>query len=114
MGRLMQPLTLCAYEVDVEPVFDAPDGARRAALQVNDHELVCRSWEAEMLEGSLPSSQALADRLISAGYVGMLVRSYAVGAEPEDTNLLLWKWSSRRPGRVIPVDDERRLSSGSR
>ena len=26
LGRRMQPLTLCAYEVDVEPVFDSLDG----------------------------------------------------------------------------------------
>ena len=29
LGRPMQPLTLCAYEVDAEPVFDAMDDERR-------------------------------------------------------------------------------------
>ena len=29
LGRRMQPLTLCAYEVDVEPVFDSLDGDRK-------------------------------------------------------------------------------------
>ena len=113
MGRRMQPLTLCAYEVDVQPVFDSLDRVRRAALQVNDHELACHSWEAEMLAGSEPASQALAERLVSAGYVGMLVRSFAVGAGSKDINLVLWEWVSQRPRRVVLIDDEHRLSTGT-
>ena len=114
LGRRMQPMTLCAYEVDVEPVFDSLDRARRAALQVNDHELACRSWEGEMLAGLLPASQALAERLVSASYVGMLVRSFAVGAGSKDINLVLWEWGPQRPCRVVLIDDERRLSTDSR
>ena len=113
LGRRMQPLTLCAYEVDLDPVFDSLDRAARVALQVRDHELDCRSWEAQMLDGSVPPSQALADRVISAGIVGMLVPSFAVGAGPEDLNLVIWKWGFQRPYRVILIDDERRLSTGS-
>ncbi|MDE2927921.1 MAG: RES domain-containing protein [Acidobacteriota bacterium] len=114
LGRRMQPLTLCAYDVDLEPVFDSRDGAVRAALQVDDHELDCRSWAAQMLDGSVPASQALADRLVSDGYVGMLVRSFAVAAGPGDINLVVWKWGSQRPCRVDLIDDESRLSTSSR
>ena len=32
LGRRMQPLTLCAYEVDTEPVIDAQNEYQRAAL----------------------------------------------------------------------------------
>ena len=71
---------LCAYEVDADPVFDALDEGRRTAMGVNDLELSCPAWEAEMLEGAVPSSQALADRLIAEGYMGMRVRSFAVGS----------------------------------
>ena len=114
LGRRMQPLTLCAYEVDLDPAFDSLDQAARVDLQVSDRELDCRSWEAQMLDGSVPPSQALADRLVSAGYVGMLVPSFAVGAGPEDLNLVIWKWGFQRPYRVNLIDDERRLSRGSR
>ena len=114
MGRRMQPVTLCAYEVDIEPVFDSLNTTQRVAFQVDDHELVCGAWEAEMLDGNLPASQALADRLISAGCVGMLVRSFAVGAGNEEINLVLWKWRSERPCRVILIDDECRLANSSR
>ena len=102
LGRPMQPLTLCAYEVDVEPVFDA--------LGVDDSDLACPTWEAEMLAAAVPASQALADRLIAKGYAGMRVRSFAAGTGPNDVNLVMWRWSSDRPARVVLIDDEARLS----
>ena len=86
----MQLIMLCAYEVDADPVFDALYENRRTAMGVNDLELSCPAWEAEMLKGAVRSSQALADRLIAEGYIGMLVRSFAVGAGPGDIVLVLW------------------------
>ena len=110
LGRPMQPLTLCAYAVDAEPVFDALDEAERRALDVKESALACPEWEAEMLAGAVPASQALADRLIAAGYAGMKVQSFAAGASADDLNLVLWSWSADRPERVVLVDDEGRLS----
>ena len=110
LGRPMQPLTLCAYEVDAEPVFDALDEERCRALGVLDSHLACPAWEAEMLAGSIPASQALAECLIAAGYVGMRVHSFAAGAGADDLNLVMWKWAFERPARVVLVDDEGRLS----
>ena len=110
LGRPMQPLTLCAYEVDAEPVFDTQDEARRRALGVNDFELSCPTWEAEMLAGAIPASQALADRLIASGYAGMRVRSFAAGTVTGDLNLVMWSWNSELPRRVVLIDDEGRLA----
>ena len=110
LGRPMQPLTLCAYEVDAEPVFDGMDDERRRALSVLDSHLHCPAWEADMLAGGIPASQALADRLIAAGYVGMRVRSFATGASADDLNLVMWRWGPERPARVVLIDDEGRLS----
>ena len=112
LGRPMQPLTLCAYEVDAEPVFDATNDERRRALGVTEADLACPTWEAEMLAGFVPAPQALADRLIAAGYAGIQVRSYATGAGLADLNLVLWKWGDNLPARVILIDDEGRLSRG--
>jgi RES domain-containing protein len=112
LGRPMQPLTLCAYEVDVEPVVDALDEDQCRALGVDDSDLVCPTWEAEMLAGVVPASQVLADRLIAAGYAGMQVWSFAAGTGTEDLNLVMWKWGSERPHRVVLIDDESRLSGG--
>ena len=63
-----------------------------------------------MLSGGVPASQALADRLIAAGCVGMRVRSFAAGAGPDDLNLVLWRWGPDRPARVNLIDDESRLA----
>ncbi len=106
----MQPLTLCAYEVDAEPVFDSRDEAERTAVGVTESELRCETWESEMLKGRDPPSQVLANRLIAAGQVGMLVPSFARGASVEDFNLVLWKWGPEPPARVVLIDDEGRLS----
>ena len=113
LGRPMQPLTLCAYEVDTEPIVDTLDEDQCRALGVNDSDLACPTWEADMLAGAVPASQALADRLIAAGYAAMRVRSFAVGAGAGEVNLVMWRWGSRRPHRVVLVDDEGRLFRGT-
>ncbi len=110
IGRPLQPITLCAYEVDAEPVFDALNPTEREALGVKTDEIFCRNWEREMLTGIVPASQLLADRLISAGYVGMRVQSFAPGTGTDDLNLVLWRWGNHRPGKVVLIDDEERLA----
>ena len=112
LGRPMQPLTLCAYDVDVEPVFDVLNEKRRLELGVSNSDLACPCWEAEMLAGAVPASQILADRLIAAGYAAMRIQSFAATAGNDDLNLVLWKWGSERPVRVILIADEGRLSGG--
>ena len=106
----MQPITLCAYEVDVSPVFDAQSKGQRQALGVRGSDLACPSWEKQMLAGRVPASQALGDRLIAEGYAGMVVRSFAAGASANDLNLVLWRWGSELPAKVVLIDDEARLS----
>ena len=41
LGRPMQPLTLCTYEVDPEPVFDALSEESCRSLNVSEHDLAC-------------------------------------------------------------------------
>ena len=109
-----QPVTLCAYEVDAEPIFDAADPQARTAHAVTALELDVPGWRREMLDGAIPASQALADRLVAAGFVGMRVRSFAPGSGPGDLNLVFWRWSDRRPSRIVVIDDEGRLLPGDR
>ena len=52
MGRPMQPLTLCAYEVDAEPIFDATDPSQLRRRRVAEADLACATWEADMLGGA--------------------------------------------------------------
>ena len=58
LGRSMQPITLCAYEVDAEPVFDTRDNSQRVALKVSESELACprgkrKCWKAGFLRRRL-------------------------------------------------------------
>ena len=106
----LQPVLVCAYEVDSEPVFDTRAAAHRREHAVTDEQLRCPNWERDMYSRSVPASHALADRLIAAGYAGMRVPSFAPAAGPDDMNLVLWSWSDRRPSRVALIDDEGRLA----
>ena len=110
LGGALQPLTLCSYEVDAEPVFNTTDPLNLTAAGVSQAELACPAWEAEMLAGLVPASQRLGERLLEAGYVGMLVRSFAAGAGAGDLNLVLWRWGDAYPARLTLVDDEARLA----
>ena len=57
-----------------------------------------------------PSSQARADQLITVGYVGMPVRSIAVGSSPDEINLVMWKCGASRPAKLTLIDDDGRHS----
>ena len=105
----MQPLVLCAYEVDVDPIFDAFDPSARAAHSVKQADIDCPTWRHDMFSGRTPASQALADRLVAAGFSGMRVDSYAAGADERDLNLVLWRWGDRPPTRVALIDEDDRL-----
>ena len=106
VGRPMQPLTLCAYEVDAEPVFDAEGPRVLQEANVDPSDVACPTWEADMLGGAVAASQVLAERLVAAGYVGMRVRGFAPGAGGEDMNLVMWHWGDDYPSRVATIDEE--------
>ena len=110
LGRSLQPITLCAYEVDSEPVFDATDPSARQSAGVLLKDLAS-DWLRDQEQGAVSTSQRFADRLITEGFAGMLVRSFRRGARPDDRNLVLWKWGDSLPSRVRLVDEEGRLAS---
>lgn len=110
LGRPMQPLTLCAYEVDAEPVFNAGDSSQLRQCGFREADLACPTWEADMLDGRVAASQRLAENLAETGYVGLLVRSCALGASESDVNLVMWRWGDAYPTRVTVVDEHDRLA----
>ncbi|MFO1039892.1 MAG: RES domain-containing protein [Geminicoccaceae bacterium] len=97
-----QPMTLCAYEVDCEDILDL-----RGVPELQS-DLAC-AWEAMALRGETPPSWTLADRLIAAGKAGILVPSFAKGAETQPGNAVFWRWGPEPPHRVRVVDDHGRL-----
>ena len=106
----LQPTVLVSYEAEIEAIFDSRDAALLAAEGVDAPALADPTWRDQMRSDGEARTQALARRLIAAGYNGLLVRSFAAGATADDLNLVLWRWSDGTPHRLTLIDDEGRLS----
>ena len=106
----LQPTTLVAYEAEIENIFDCRDEAGLAAEGMNAAALADSTWREQMKAGGKAKTQTFAMRLIAAGYNGLLVRSFVAGSAPQDMNLVLWRWGDSPPTRLVPIDDENRLS----
>jgi RES domain-containing protein len=100
-GRPFEPVTLVAYEADVGPVLDAV----AANPDIDPAVLAADDWRLRMLEDGVSPSQLLAARLIAAGWIGMIVPSFARGVAPGARNLVLWQWE----GALRVIDSEGRL-----
>lgn len=103
-----QPLTICAYDVDSEPVVDLTDQSSPNDLSFSLATLAC-PWEDLADQGKAPPSWELAKALMADEAAGIIVPSFAPGATQNDRNLVFWAWSDSLPSRVTVVDDERRL-----
>jgi RES domain-containing protein len=113
LARRLDPLTLCAYEVDCDDVVDlaSEEGRSRAGVVAGD--LGC-AWKLLAFEGQPVPSWVLARRLIGAGAAGILAPSFAPGATGDDLNLVLWRWGPDAPYRVVVHDPDRRLPKDGR
>ncbi len=108
-GRF-QPITLCAYEIDAEPIFDAVNPQARQAHAVTDLELSAPGWRPRPRERrGFRHRRRWPIGWSRPVFVGMRVRSFAAAAEPDDLNLVFWRWSDRGSSRIVVIDDEGRL-----
>lgn len=103
-----QPMTLVSYEVDCENIVDLTDPSVQRAAGTSAADLAC-PWEDLASRNTDPPTWTLADSLISTGVAGIIVRSFAPGCGPEDSNLVFWSWSEKKPYRIITIDDHERL-----
>lgn len=106
--RKSQPLTVVQYEIDCQDVVDLTDKAERKAWGVTEADLGC-GWMLLSAKGLPVPTWLIADRLRAAGKAGILLKSFAPGAQKSDVCLVLWTWSSKLPYRVVAIDDEARL-----
>lgn len=109
-GFPIEPVLLCAYEVDVSPIFDTSRLEPMAQEGVRAEDLDPPDWRRDRDQGRIPACWAVADRLMARGCAGMLVPAFFRGAGPDDRNLVLWKWSDSLPIRVRLIDTEGRLT----
>ncbi|MGK9086112.1 RES family NAD+ phosphorylase [Brucella intermedia] len=106
----LQPTTLVSYSAAFGSIFDTRNNVALRAQGMDDASLADPTWREQMKEAGQAKTQAFADRLVAAGYHGLLVRSFAPGAREDDFNLVLWKWSNVAPCKLTLIDDEGRLS----
>ncbi len=105
----LQPTTLVCYRARIEMVFDTGDAAGLGAAGLDEAALADPTWRDQMKTTGEAQTQRFARDLITAGYNGLLVRSFAKGAGAGDRNLVLWKWAEIGPSILELIDDEDRL-----
>lgn len=104
----IDPCVLCSYDVDCEDVVDLRTEEGRLSAGVDFEEMAC-GWMNFLAEGKRPPSWSIQERLVAQGAAGILVPSFAPGAEMGDHNLVLWKWSANLPHQVSVIDPSGRL-----
>jgi RES domain-containing protein len=106
IGQPLQPTILVSFHADVDPVFDATDPEALAGQGMTPDMLAANDWRVFMAAGQDAPTQALARRLVDAGYAGLVAPSFARLAPPQARNLILWHWT---PTTLRLIDDEDRL-----
>jgi RES domain-containing protein len=102
------PLTICAYDVEVDGIVDLRTESDRAIAGVTLDAMAC-GWFYDITTGRKPPSWTVAERLISDDATGILVPSFARGARPDAANLVLWRWGADPPHRILVDDPSERL-----
>lgn len=106
----LQPTTLVAYQADFESLFDANAPDALAPWSMSPADLADPDCRGRMARGEEVPTQNLAVALMTAGFAGMLVPSFARGAAVDQMNLVLWRWNTGRGDQLELIDDEGRLS----
>lgn len=107
-ARRLDPTVLCSYDVDCDNVVDLTTEQGRRAVSVSLDEIAC-AWAWALASGQRPVSWSIYDRLAASGTAGILVPSFAPGAEAQDYNLVLWDWGPELPHKVEVLDPSGRL-----
>lgn len=108
LAHRIDPCVLCAYEVDCTDIADLRMEEGRKAFSVSFETMAC-AWASALSLGQRPASWSIHERLRSRGIAGILVPSFAPGAESEDANLVLWDWGPDLPHKIAVLDPSGRL-----
>ncbi len=105
-----EPVSLIAIKVAFDFVLDGTDPARLAPFGMTPSQLADPYWALKMEQGLPVPTHILAEAAIAAGYHALLAPSYAIGARPNQKNLVLWAWGDDLPHQARLVDGDQRLS----
>lgn len=103
-----QPMTMVAYNVDCTDIVDLTDPAEntRHGFVISD---LATAWELIASTGGIPPTWEISRRLRSSGAAGIIVPSFAPGADKGDRNAVFWDWSPVPDHQVRVIDDFQRL-----
>lgn len=103
----LDPTVLCSYDVDCTDIVNltTEEGRKDATIQLDD---MASAWGTALAENKRPASWTIYDKLIAQS-AGILVPSFAPGAEAQDINLILWTWGPDLPHKVQVFDPSGRL-----
>lgn len=104
----IDPCVLCSYQIDCDNIVDLRTRESREAAGIRSEDMAC-AWMDCLAEGKRPPSWSIYHQLTRVGAAGILVPSFAPGAEATDQNLVLWKWGEEPPHRVLVIDPSGRL-----
>ena len=101
----LQPTTLVAYNADIGPLLDGRDAKALAPFGIDLAVLADPTWRDCMLARTPVPTHDLAEAAVGEGFAGILVSSFARGAQADAVNLVLWRWDAA----LTLVDDDNRL-----
>lgn len=104
----LEPFTMCSYDIDCDDIVDLTSVDERDRHNVSIDGMKC-AWFALNKAGETPPTWTIAQELMTKGFAGMLVPSFAVDASADDTNLVLWNWGPDLPHKVDVYDPSGRL-----
>lgn len=107
-SQRLQPLTMCEYDIDCDPITDLRTDVARKAAGVELDDLAC-AWLNFLRAGEEAPSWRVVDQLKVAGNAGMLAPSFFPGTSPINCNLILWRWGPDLPTQVSVFDPSGRL-----
>lgn len=104
----LQPTVLVSYRADLGPIFDTRDPKELEMRRVSAQMLADPAWRAAMLDGRTVPTQDFARALVTDGFAGLLIRSFAKGSSETSLNIVLWRWTGNGCALSV-IDDEDRL-----
>jgi RES domain-containing protein len=104
----LDPTVLCSYDVDCDDVVDLTTEQGRGAAAVSLDDMAC-AWALALASSARPASWSIYDQLVARGVAGILLPSFAPGADADDRNLVLWDWGPNLPHKVEVFDPSGRL-----
>ncbi|WP_245462250.1 RES domain-containing protein, partial [Mesorhizobium sp. M7A.F.Ca.CA.001.11.2.1] len=107
-AQRIDPCVFCSYEIDCDDIADLTTEERRGEFSVTLEEMAC-AWATALSNGERPASWSIYERLQPRNVAGIVVPSFAPGAEMEDRNLVLWNWGPDLPHKVAVFDPSGRL-----